>query len=75
MSVCHLRHAVAGAALLAFAGFAALSVTPALAADTELNVYNWSDYIAKDTISNFEKQDGIHVKYDNYDSDDTLQAK
>ena len=49
--------------------------TPALAADTELNVYNWSDYIAKDTIPNFEKQDGIHVKYDNYDSDDTLQAK
>jgi putrescine transport system substrate-binding protein len=44
MSVCHsgrhLRHAVAGAALLAFTGFAALSVTPALAADTELNVYN-----------------------------------
>ena len=40
-----------------------------------LNVYNWSDYIAKDTIPNFEKQDGIHVKYDNYDSDDTLQAK
>src|SRR5579863_8145658 len=75
MSVCHLRHAVAGAALLAFTGFAALSVTPALAADTELNVYNWSDYIAKDTIPNFEKQDGIHVKYDNYDSDDTLQAK
>ncbi|MFM0058803.1 polyamine ABC transporter substrate-binding protein [Paraburkholderia phytofirmans] len=75
MSVSHLRHAVAGAALLAFTGFAALSVTPALAADTELNVYNWSDYIAKDTIPNFEKQDGIKVKYDNYDSDDTLQAK
>src|SRR6201996_9095709 len=71
----HLRHAVAGAALLAVTSFTALSVTPALAADTELNVYNWSDYIAKDTIPNFEKQDGIHVKYDNYDSDDTLQAK
>ncbi|GAU06732.1 putrescine ABC transporter putrescine-binding protein PotF [Burkholderia stabilis] len=40
-----------------------------------LNVYNWSDYIAKDTIPNFEKQTGIHVKYDTYDSDDTLQAK
>ncbi|WP_230960348.1 polyamine ABC transporter substrate-binding protein [Burkholderia territorii] len=44
-------------------------------ADGELNVYNWSDYIAKDTIPNFQKQTGIHVKYDNYDSDDTLQAK
>ena len=38
-------------------------------------MYNWSDYIAKDTIPNFEKQTGIKVKYDNYDSDDTLQAK
>jgi len=75
MSVSHLRHAVAGAALLAMTGLSALSATPALAADTELNVYNWSDYIAKDTIPNFEKETGIHVKYDNYDSDDTLQAK
>jgi putrescine transport system substrate-binding protein len=47
----------------------------AAAKDTQLNVYNWSDYIAKDTIPNFEKQTSIKVKYDNYDSDDTLQAK
>lgn len=46
-----------------------------VAKDTQLNVYNWSDYIAKDTISNFTKQTGIQVRYDNYDSDDTLQAK
>ncbi|MET3245626.1 spermidine/putrescine-binding protein [Burkholderia sp. OAS925] len=47
----------------------------AAAKDTQLNVYNWSDYIAKDTIPNFTKQSGVQVKYDNYDSDDTLQAK
>ncbi|RDU95192.1 polyamine ABC transporter substrate-binding protein [Trinickia dinghuensis] len=54
-----------------------LCATPwvASAKDTALNVYNWSDYIAKDTIPNFEKQSGIKVRYDNYDSDDTLQAK
>jgi len=46
----------------------------AVAKDTQLNVYNWSDYIATDTIPNFQKQTGIKVKYDNYDSDDTLQA-
>lgn len=45
------------------------------AKDTQLNVYNWSDYIAKDTIPGFQKQTGIHVRYDVYDSDDTLQAK
>jgi putrescine transport system substrate-binding protein len=49
--------------------------TMARAKDTQLNVYNWSDYIAKDTIPQFEKQTGIKVKYDVYDSDDTLQAK
>lgn len=48
---------------------------PAMAADSVLNVYNWSDYIAKDTIANFEKENSIKVKYDVYDSDDTLQAK
>ncbi|PLZ04101.1 polyamine ABC transporter substrate-binding protein [Burkholderia sp. WAC0059] len=46
-----------------------------MAQDTQLNVYNWSDYIAPDTIPNFTKQTGIKVRYDNYDSDDTLQAK
>ncbi|MES2098650.1 MAG: spermidine/putrescine ABC transporter substrate-binding protein PotF, partial [Pseudomonadota bacterium] len=32
-----------------------------------LNIYNWSDYIADDTIRNFEKETGIKVNYDNYD--------
>lgn len=27
-----------------------------------LHVYNWNDYIAKDTIANFEKETGIKVK-------------
>ncbi|HEX7910883.1 MAG TPA: polyamine ABC transporter substrate-binding protein [Paraburkholderia sp.] len=75
MRFCHLHHEVAAAALVAFTGLL-LSCSPlAMAAETELNVYNWSDYIAKDTIPNFEKDSGIHVRYDNYDSDDTLQAK
>ncbi|WP_179404256.1 polyamine ABC transporter substrate-binding protein [Burkholderia guangdongensis] len=40
-----------------------------------LNVYNWSDYIGDDTIARFEAATGIKVKYDNYDSNDTLQTK
>jgi putrescine transport system substrate-binding protein len=40
-----------------------------------LNVYNWSDYIAEDTIKNFEKETGIKVRYDNYDNNEILQAK
>ncbi|MCA8314169.1 polyamine ABC transporter substrate-binding protein [Burkholderia multivorans] len=68
-----LRQACSAAALAAAAAFTSVA-SPSAHAD-ELNVYNWSDYIAPDTIPNFQKQTGIHVKYDNYDSDDTLQAK
>ena len=40
-----------------------------------LNVYNWADYIAPDTIANFQKETGIKVRYDNYDGNETLHAK
>ena len=40
-----------------------------------LNVYNWSDYIAEDTLANFEKETGIKVVYDVFDSNDVLEAK
>jgi putrescine transport system substrate-binding protein len=40
-----------------------------------LNIYNWSDYIAEDTIKNFEKETGIKVRYDLFDSNEALHAK
>ena len=40
-----------------------------------LNIYNWSDYIADDTVRNFEKETGIKVNYDNYDANEILHAK
>ncbi|HTR09782.1 MAG TPA: polyamine ABC transporter substrate-binding protein [Paraburkholderia sp.] len=72
---CRIRPAISAVSLASVAVLGALQPAPASAADTQLNVYNWSDYIGKDTIPGFEKQSGIKVKYDNYDSDDTLQAK
>ena len=55
----------------------ALTATGALAQAEEpvLNVYNWSDYIAEDTIKNFEKETGIKVRYDNFDNNEILHAK
>jgi len=41
----------------------------------QLNIYNWSDYIADDTVKNFEKETGIKVNYDNYDANEILHAK
>ncbi|MFM0208670.1 polyamine ABC transporter substrate-binding protein [Paraburkholderia sediminicola] len=71
------RHAIAIAiaALAVTAGLTPIANSPAYAADAELNIYNWSEYIAKDTVPNFEKATGIKVRYDSYDSDDTLQTK
>jgi putrescine transport system substrate-binding protein len=43
--------------------------------EKELHVYNWADYIGKDTIANFEARTGIKVIYDTYDADETLEAK
>jgi putrescine transport system substrate-binding protein len=40
-----------------------------------LNIYNWGDYIAEDTIKNFEKETGIKVRYDLFDSNESLHAK
>lgn len=44
-------------------------------AQEKLHIYNWSDYIAEDTISQFEKTTGIKVTYDVYDSNEVLEAK
>ena len=49
---------------------------PAPAAEEKvLNVYNWSDYIAEDTLANFEKETGIKVTYDVFDANEILETK
>jgi putrescine transport system substrate-binding protein len=45
------------------------------AEEKELHVYNWADYIGKDTVAKFEAATGIKVVYDIYDADETLEAK
>ncbi|WP_447591088.1 polyamine ABC transporter substrate-binding protein [Aquipseudomonas campi] len=44
------------------------------AADS-VRIYNWTDYIAPDTLKAFEKSSGIKTQYDVYDSNETLDAK
>jgi spermidine/putrescine transport system substrate-binding protein len=41
----------------------------------ELNLYNWTDYISPDLLKRFEKETGIKVNLDSYDSNETLLAK
>jgi putrescine transport system substrate-binding protein len=62
--------------LLGTAVAAGLGLGPALADEEKVvNVYNWSDYIGEHTIADFEKETGIKVRYDVYDSNETLEAK
>ena len=63
-----------GLLLAGLSGLASLTSAPA-AEPKVLNIYNWSDYIADDTIKNFEKETGIKVNYDNYDNNEVLHAK
>jgi putrescine transport system substrate-binding protein len=57
----------------------ALAVLAAMPAQAEeekvLNVYNWSNYIAPDTIAGFEKETGIKVRYDVFDANEIVHAK
>src|SRR5690554_2682559 len=68
MNFAFAKQVMLGAALV-------VSSTAVLAQEKVVNVYNWAEYTAPDTISGFEKATGIKVRYDVYDSNDTLQAK
>ena len=57
-----------------FLGMAGLS---ACAPDRRprLNVFNWSAYVAPDTIPNFEAEFGVRVRYATYESNEEMLAK
>ena len=48
--------------------------SPALG-QKQVNVYNWSDYIAEEQLKVFSQQTGIKVNYTTYDSNEILEAK
>jgi spermidine/putrescine transport system substrate-binding protein len=48
---------------------------PEAFAGQELNVYNWTTYIADDTIGNFEKLCDVKVTYDTYPTDGDMLSR
>jgi len=66
-----MRRLVLAAAL----GMAAFGVTPALAQQKVVNVFNWSDYIDETVLEDFTKETGIKVRYDVFDSNEVLETK
>ena len=69
------RRSMAAAATLVLAGLAPWGTAQAQEEEKVLNIYNWSDYIAEDTLKNFEKETGIKVRYDNFDNNEIVHAK
>ena len=41
----------------------------------ELHIYNWTDYTSDEMVKKFEKETGIKVTIDTYDSNETALAK
>jgi putrescine transport system substrate-binding protein len=70
-----MNHRFALRRTLVAVGLAAAALGAAAQESKVLNIFNWSDYIADDTLKNFEKETGIKVRYDNFDSNETLHAR
>ena len=66
-----LRRAVALFLVL----LAAPAPVPVMAQGRVVHVYNWTDYIDPYAIARFQHETGITVRYDVYDSLETLEAK
>jgi putrescine transport system substrate-binding protein len=60
---------------LLLAGFWMASTAAPGAEAKILNVFTWTDYIAPNTIADFEKEYGIEVNYDTYDSTEMAEAR
>jgi len=53
----------------------ALALTAGSALAQEVRVYNWSDYIDEDLLTEFEEETGITLIYDVFDSNEVLETK
>ena len=51
------------------------AVSAACSRGPRLNVYNWSDYIAPDTVPLFEREFGVRIHYGTYESDAEMLAQ
>ncbi len=69
------RSFVFAATAIVASALTALWSPPAGAQAQIVNVYNWSDYIDPTVLTDFTKETGIKVRYDTFDSNDTLETK
>ena len=56
-------------------GFTLLGCRISCAEEPVLHIYSWVDYVPQELIKKFERETGIKIVYDVYDSNDVLEAK
>ncbi len=52
-----------------------LTLSAAASAEEKVNVWNWSDYIAENTVANFQQSTGINTNYVMFDSNEVVEAR
>ncbi len=68
-----MQHSIGKTLLVA--ALATAIAGPVQAEKKSLHIYNWTDYIAPNTLKDFTKESGIDVSYDVFDSNETLEGK
>ena len=66
---------MSGAVLAVIGALLAVAAAADAAPPQVVNFYNWSDYVDPSVLDDFTKRTGIAVRYDTFDSSDTLEAK
>jgi len=61
-------------ALLLYA-ISSLNTSQGYSGGNTLTIYNWGDYIDEDLIKQFEKETGIKVIYETFDSNEAMLTK
>jgi putrescine transport system substrate-binding protein len=75
LAACGKKEEAPVAAAPAAAPVAAAPAEPVNTEEKVLNIYNWPDYIPEGMVAAFEKESGIKVNYDTFETNEALQAK
>ncbi|MDZ7937268.1 MAG: extracellular solute-binding protein [Rhodoferax sp.] len=75
LAACGKKEETPAAAAPAAAPVASAPAEPVNTEEKVLNIYNWPDYVPEGMIAAFEKESGIKVNYDTFETNEALQAK
>src|SRR5574343_834100 len=75
LAACGKKEEPAAAAPAPLAAAPAAPAGPVYDDEKVLNIYNWPEYVPEGMIAAFEKEAGIKVNYDTFESNEALNAK